>query len=135
MTVGASSSSNDTGSSGGIDLNIIDYFTHLADTYKDLISEVFEELLEDQEELLSTRAAQYSTWADLSDKIEVSYNGKYVDYNIVGSPEDHAAFTKKEYGDLFQAPHPLLRSFASRHTNDLAEKFTDKMRQALGETI
>lgn len=134
MTIGASSSTHSEAGSG-IDLNIIDFFDLLSESYMDIISEVMEELMEEQETNLRERAAGNDAWAALADKIEVQYDGKFVDYRINGTPEDHASFSKKEYGDLFQAPRPLMRSFASRHTNELADKFTQKMRKALGETL
>lgn len=134
MDIGASSSLYENAGSG-IDLNVVDYFDILSRSYMGILSNVMEEIMDEQEANLREKAAGSERWQELADKIQVQYNGKFVDYNIVGSPEDHAAFTKKEYGDFFDAPHPLLRSFASRHTNDLAEKFTQKMRKALGETV
>lgn len=133
MTFGASSSTyGDSGS--GIDMNIIYFFDVLSESYMGILSEVFEELLEEQEQGLREKAQGSDKWQSLSDKIEVSYNGKYVDYQVVGNPDDHASFTKTEYGDFFEAPRPLFRVFASRNTNDMAEKFNRKMRLALGES-
>lgn len=134
MSVGASSSAS-TGSGSGIDLNIIDYFDTLSESYMDLLSEVIDEVMSGQQDALRHKAMSRQEWAEIADTLEVRYDGTHVDYHVAGGAGTKRIFTKKEYGDLFNAPSPLLRPFASKHTTDLADKFTHKMRKALGETL
>jgi hypothetical protein len=128
---GASSSTNNAAGSG-FDLNIVEYFDMLSNSYMEIIQNAVDEVMTEQQKKLRDKAASREEWSEMAETLEVKYDGKNVDYYVNGSRED---FSKKEYGDLIDAPKPLLRPFAHRHTSDLAENFTKAMKRSLGESV
>lgn len=111
----------------GITLHVFEYFDLVVDNYKDIVEEIFTDALTDHRDDFRDHASRNEGWADIHTSLDVFFSGNHIKYTV-----DDPSFADREYGTIQQAPRPLVRSFAAKNADPLAQRIEDRLAEVFG---
>lgn len=135
---GSSSSYTSTSSSGMITgtFAAVEYAQNVLATYDKVLMDALKQAAkEETARIQKTARSEGSIWKEVADNLEVVYDhdNRQFTYTLSGDESVQRKAAGFEYGDMDQAPQPLLRSGALQGQYDLERNINDTLRTGLME--
>lgn len=120
----------DAKNGSGVELNSITFLDLFIEHYEEILNDVVSAALTENKTALQEQAEKIEAWSKMASHLDVEYKEGQVNYLF--TPQENADvtdFVNTEYGSPDTPAAPLIRSFAAKSADPLAQRIEKGLRE------
>lgn len=120
----------DAKNGSGVELNTINFLDEFIDNYEEILNDVFSEAMSEHKTALQEQAEKIEKWSKMAQHLDVEYKESHVHYTFTPQEDaDVTDFMTAEYGTPESPAVPLIRPFAAKSADPLAQRIESGLRE------